>query len=352
MAVRVLVAMSGGVDSSVAASLLVEAGHDVTGVTLRLWGGPSDSGCCSATDAADARRVAATLGVPHHVFDYEEEFTASVVDPYVAAHRDGRTPNPCVACNRHVKFDALLAAADRMGFEALATGHHARTTTGARGPELRRGADAAKDQSYVLGMLEAWQLGRLVLPVGEMGKEQVRAHAAGRGLATAAKPDSQDVCFISAASGRAGFLAERIELHPARVLEAGSGRDLGEVPAVELVTIGQGRGMGRNAEGQRRYVAHIDHQARTITAGPLGSIERDEVALDLGSLTWTGSPLPHGAEVLVQCAAHGPVEPVALDLEAGQLRRARPGRPVAPGQLAVLYDLADPDLVLGSAEVR
>lgn len=352
MAVRVLVAMSGGVDSSVAAALLVDAGHEVTGVTLKLWGGPADSGCCSAADAADARRVAAALDVPHHVFDYEEVFTETVVDPYVDGHRAGLTPNPCVSCNRHVKFAALLEAADRMGFDALATGHYAQVAALPDGPQLRRGVDGGKDQSYVLGMLERHQLERLVLPVGSLAKSAVRAYAVQRGLATATKPDSQDVCFISAERGRAAFLGDRIALHPGRVVEAGSGRDLGEVDALELVTLGQGRGMGRDAQGQRRYVAHIDHETRTVTAGPVGTIERDEIALLASTLTWTDAVLEHGSEVLVQSAAHGHVERAALDLEGMRLVRDVPSRPVAPGQLAVLYDIADPDRVLGSAEVR
>ena len=201
---RVLVAMSGGVDSSVAAALLVEQGHDVTGATLKLWGGPSDSGCCSVADVEDARRVAQQLGIEHHVFNLTEEFDRTVVTPYVDEHAAGRTPNPCIECNRSMKFDLLLRRAERLGFDRLATGHHARVTrqgaggTGADGPiwRLRRGADPAKDQSYVLSMLGQDALSRVVFPVGDMTKDDVRAHAARLGLRTAAKPDSQDVCFI------------------------------------------------------------------------------------------------------------------------------------------------------------
>ena len=214
--------MSGGVDSSVAAALLVEQGHDVVGATLKLWGGPSDSGCCSVADVDDARRVAQQLGIAHHVFNLTDEFERHVVDPYVEAHARGRTPNPCIECNRRIKFDRLLARSDRLGFDRLATGHHARVT--AEGGlrlrlRLRRGADPAKDQSYVLSMLDQSALGRVVFPVGDMTKDAVRAHAARLGLRTADKPDSQDVCFITSIEGRAGFLAERLPFHAGEVVD-------------------------------------------------------------------------------------------------------------------------------------
>src|SRR6516165_1939879 len=215
--VRVMVAMSGGVDSSVAAALLVEQGHEVVGATLKLWGGESDSGCCSVADVEDARRVAQQLGITHHVFNLTEEFDRNVVAPYVGEHARGRTPNPCIECNRSLKFDRLLRRADRMGFDRLATGHHARVTGGdedGRPMRLRRGADAAKDQSYVLSMLDQHALARVVFPVGEMTKDEVRARARRLGLRTASKPDSQDVCFIGRVEGRQSFLAERMALHP------------------------------------------------------------------------------------------------------------------------------------------
>ena len=216
--------MSGGVDSSVAAALLVEQGHDVVGATLKLWGGESDSGCCSVADVDDARRVAQQLGIDHHVFNLTEEFDRQVVTPYIAAHAQGRTPNPCIECNRSIKFDRLLERADRLGFARLATGHHARVTRdAAAGLRLRRGADADKDQSYVLSMLGQAELSRVLLPVGEMTKADVRAHAARLGLRTAGKPDSQDVCFIGSVEGRQGFLADKLQFHPAEVTD-GRGR--------------------------------------------------------------------------------------------------------------------------------
>ena len=216
---RVLVAMSGGVDSSVAAAELIDAGHDVVGATMKLWGGPSDTGCCSVSDVDDARRVAQQLGVAHHVFNFSEEFVMHVVNPYVADHAGGRTPNPCVECNRHLKFDRFLDRAVELGFDAIATGHHARVARDDGGRWLlRRGSDAAKDQSYVLYMLGQQQLSRVLLPVGEMTKAEVRRRAAAMGLRTAAKPDSQDVCFISRAGGRQVFLGERIPLVQRRSL--------------------------------------------------------------------------------------------------------------------------------------
>src|SRR5688500_12666607 len=178
---RLLVAMSGGVDSSVAAARLLAEGHDVTGVTLKLWGGESDSGCCSVSDVEDARRVAAQLGIPHYTFNFADDFAAAVVGPYVDAHAAGLTPNPCVECNRSIKFGRLLERADDLGFDAVATGHHARVV----GDTLVRGRDRAKDQSYVLYMLRRPELARLLLPVGEMTKAEVRAEAAAIGLRTA-----------------------------------------------------------------------------------------------------------------------------------------------------------------------
>src|SRR4051812_22374418 len=189
---RVLCAMSGGVDSSVAAALLRDEGHDVTGVTLKLWGGPSDAGCCSVADVDDARRVAQQLGIRHVVFGFADEFLAGVVEPYIQAHAEGRTPNPCIECNRTIKFDRLLARAAQLGFDGVATGHHARIVDG----RLRRGADRSKDQSYVLHMLDRARLARIRFPVGAITKDEVRARAKAIGLRTAVKPDSQEVCFL------------------------------------------------------------------------------------------------------------------------------------------------------------
>src|SRR3954470_6731061 len=232
---RVLAAMSGGVDSSVAAALLLEQGHEVMGATMKLWGGESDQGCCSVADVDDARRVAQQLGIVHHVFSFGDDFDTHVVAPYVAAHAAGRTPNPCVECNRHLKFDRFLRRAEQLGFDAVATGHHARVVQVDGRWRLRRGADAAKDQSYVLHMLDQAALSRTLFPVGSMTKAEVRAVAARLGLRTAAKADSQDVCFISRDGGRSAFLGDRIPLRPGRLVDA-DGAVVGDVPAVELVT--------------------------------------------------------------------------------------------------------------------
>ena len=303
--------MSGGVDSSVAAALLVEQGHDVVGATLKLWGGASDSGCCSVADVDDARRVAQQLGIDHHVFNLTEEFDRHVVTPYIDAHAQGRTPNPCIECNRSIKFDRLLERADRLGFARLATGHHARVTRdAAAGLRLRRGADAEKDQSYVLSMLGQAELGRVIFPVGEMTKADVRAHAVRMGLRTAGKPDSQDVCFIGSVEGRQGFLADKVQFHAAEVAN-GKGETVGSVDAVELVTVGQRRGMGHGTDGARRYVIAVDVPARRVTVGSAAEAMIASVILGDASLTWVGRPLRHGDRAVAQVSAHGRPAPCA-----------------------------------------
>ena len=361
--VRVLVAMSGGVDSSVAAALLVEAHgpERVVGATLKLWGGDADSGCCSVADVDDARRVADQLGIVHHVFNFSAEFEADVVDPYVAGHVEGRTPNPCIECNRHLKFDRLLHRAADLGFDAVATGHHARVEQDPDGTwHLLRGADAAKDQSYVLSMLGQDELARTVFPVGTMTKDGVRSIAVRLGLRTAAKPDSQDVCFIRSDVGRAGFLGERVPLHPGRLVDHETGADLGEVAAVELVTVGQRRGMGHGTDGRRRFVTAVDVPARRVTIGPPEASYASEVALhtlawvDGAPATLCGGRSDGVLDALAQCSAHGTPAPCAVRTDADGLvvTFARPQRRVAPGQTIALYDPVRPDAVLGSGVVR
>ncbi len=347
---RVLVAMSGGVDSSVAAALLVEQGHEVMGATLKLWGGTSDSGCCSVADVEDARRVAQQLDIPHHVFDMTEAFTRSVVDPYVEAHAAARTPNPCIECNRHIKFDRLLERSRRLGFDALATGHHAQVVAARGVRQLRRGADPEKDQSYVLSMLGQRQLRRIVLPIGTMTKDAVRAHAARLGLRTARKPDSQDVCFIRRAEGRQGFLASRLAMHAGSVVEAGTGDVVGRVDALELLTVGQRRGLGHDADGNRRYVIGVDVAKRMVTVGSLREALVDHVALVPTSVTWVDRPLASGAAAIAQTSAHGRPVPCTIELDGTTplLRFPSRQRPVAPGQTVALYDSADPDVVVGA----
>jgi tRNA-specific 2-thiouridylase len=344
----VLVAMSGGVDSSVAAALLVEQGHDVVGATLKLWGGPSDSGCCSVADVDDARRVAQQLGIDHHVFNLTEEFDQKVVAPYVEAHAQGRTPNPCIECNRSIKFDRLLERSDRLGFDRLATGHHARVT-GDASRRLRRGADPAKDQSYVLSMLGQEALGRVVFPVGEMTKDDVRAHAHRLGLRTAGRPDSQDVCFIGSVEGRHGFLSDKIEFHPGAVVD-GEGEPAGTVEAIELVTIGQRRGMGHGSDGQRRYVVAVDVPTRRVTVGNAAAVMTSALTLTGSTMTWVDQPLADGDRAVAQVSAHGKPAPCSIAHTDDGLRIHfdTPQRLVAPGQTVALYDAADPDAVMGA----
>lgn len=345
---QVLVALSGGVDSSVAAALLVEAGHEVVGATMRLWGGSQTSGCCSVRDVVDARRVADELGIVHHVFDFSDGFEEHVVGPYAAAHAAGRTPNPCVECNRHLKFDRLLGRAGRLGFDALATGHHARLERAGGVPRLRRGADGAKDQSYVLAVLGRRELERVLLPVGTLTKAEVRARARALGLRTAEKADSQEVCFLSPAGSahdRAGFLAGRIGLHAGAVVDR-TGAVVGSVAAVELVTVGQRRGLGPVAGGcgeatRRRYALAVDVAARQVVVGEATELLVDEVVLE--RRTWTDVPRPDGLPVLVQASAHGVARRGVL--VPGGVRLEAPGRAVAPGQLVALYE---GDEVVGS----
>ncbi len=330
---RVLVAMSGGVDSSVAAALLVGEGHDVVGATMKLWGGTSDTGCCSVADVDDARRVAQQLGISHHVFNFSDDFDRHVVGPYVADHAVGRTPNPCIECNRHLKFDRLLGRADRLGFDAVATGHHARVTRQFDGAwRLRRGADPAKDQSYVLHMLGQQQLARILLPVGELTKSEVRQQAAALGLRTAGKPDSQDVCFISRRGGRETFLGDRIPLRPARLVDM-DGAHVGELPAVELVTVGQRRGLGSPEPGGRRYVVAVDNPSATVTVGPLDALLVGEIAVV--QPVWVDGPPGPDERLLVQMSAHG--RPVRGRWSNGTVVVDEPVRRVAPGQSVVLY---------------
>ncbi len=329
---QVLVAMSGGVDSSVAASLLSDAGHEVVGVTMKLWGGPSDSGCCSVSDVDDARRVADQLCIDHHVFNFGDEFEAEVVEPYVAAHERGETPNPCVECNRHLKFDRLLHRAAALGFDQVATGHHARVVeVGDGSRRIARGADAAKDQSYVLYMLGQPELSRVQFPVGHLTKDEVRSIATGLGLRTAAKPDSQDVCFITSAEGRNGFLRQRLALTPGRVVDP-DGEPVGSVASVELVTVGQRKGLGLAGGTPARYAISVDVDSATVVAGSVAQLARDHV--ELRDLVWADGPVD--GPVTAQVSAHG--RPAAASITGPVLRWDEPRRRVAPGQSVVLYD--------------
>ncbi|HEV7213229.1 MAG TPA: tRNA 2-thiouridine(34) synthase MnmA [Blastococcus sp.] len=352
---RVLAAMSGGVDSAVAAALAVDAGHDVTGVHLALSPDrptlrSGARGCCSVEDAHDARRVADELGIPFYVWDLAERFAEDVVDDFVAEYAAGRTPNPCLRCNEKIKFSAVLDRALALGFDAVVTGHHARLADG----ELRRSVDPAKDQSYVLGVLTAEQLAAARFPLGSMTKARVREIAAERGFGVAAKPDSHDICFIPDGDTR-GFLARRLGSQPGPVVDAATGATVGEHDGTYGFTVGQRKGLGVAVGDQRpRYVLGIEPVSRTVTVGTADLAGIGEVRT--GRPTWTGAApaLPLRAEV--QLRAHG--TPVACQVTAadGGLRIvfAETQRGVAPGQSAVLYD-PDPSLgdrVVGQAAVQ
>ncbi len=337
---RVLVAMSGGVDSAVSAALMKEQGHDVTGVTLKLWGGPQDQGCCSVSDVDDARRVAQQLEIDHFVFNYGEEFDQHVVGPYVKAHAAGLTPNPCIECNRHIKFDALVSRAKKLGFDVVATGHHARIIKTDKGLRLARGLDESKDQSYVLYMLTAQDLSMLEFPVGEMTKSEVRALARRQGLRSATKPDSQDVCFITASEGRARFLSDRLDLHTADIVDL-EGNEIGTIDAVELVTIGQRRGLNLGGNSDRTYAVQVDVPSRRVVAGSAQDLLSEDVQLT--DHVWVDEP--HIGPVQVQISAHGNQASACLTSD-GNVHWVDARRKVAPGQAVVFY--CD-DLVIGGA---
>jgi tRNA-uridine 2-sulfurtransferase len=325
---KVMVMMSGGVDSSVAAAMLRDQGHDVTGVTLKLWGGESDSGCCSVSDVEDARRVAAQLDIPHYVFNFSDGFDDHVVQPYVRAYEAGETPNPCVECNRTMKFGRVLERAEQLGFDKIATGHHARIVATSEGPALARGLDPAKDQSYVLYMLGAHQLARTLLPVGELTKAEVRERARALGLRTADKRESMDVCFITK-NGRETFLGARIPRRPGAIVDA-SGEIVGEHDGVDAFTIGQRRKTGV-AMGERRYVVDIETAAARVTVGTRDELLRDRVRLLALAFARTPPTAPQ-----VQTRAHG--TPVAARLDGDVVIFATLQPRVAPGQVVAIYD--------------
>ena len=347
---RLLAALSGGVDSAVAAALAVEAGHDVTAVHLALSSAPAtlrsgSRGCCSKEDARDAGRVADVLGIPFYVWDLAERFREDVVDDFVAEYAAGRTPNPCLRCNEKIKFAAVLDRALALGFDAVVTGHHARLADGV----LRRSVDAGKDQSYVLAVLTPEQLAGTVLPLGELTKAQVRELAAARGLGVADKPDSHDVCFI-ADGDTAGFLASRLGPQPGPVVDALTGAVVGRHDGAYAFTVGQRRGLALTSpaqDGRPRYVLGLEPVTRTVTVGPREALDVTQVRADRPR-ELTPLDLPLACEVQLQ--AHGRARPctVVRDGEGWRVELAEPVTRPAAGQAAVLYD---GDRVLGSATV-
>jgi tRNA-specific 2-thiouridylase len=367
---RVLVAMSGGVDSAIAAELLLAQGHDVTGVHLRLADVPDAEqvpghGCCGLDDAQDARRTAQVLGIPFYVWDMTEVFEREVRGPFAAAYAAGTTPNPCVTCNERVKYAALLDRALALGFDALATGHHARlerdgapVTQPGEGARLARARDAAKDQSYVLHMATPTQLAATLLPVGELTKQEVRERAVAAGLRVANKPDSYDVCFIPDGD-TAGWLARELGEQPGPIVDV-DGTMLGMHRGIWGVTVGQRRGLGLDHH-ERRFVVDIDAPTGTVTVGPRSALACRWV--EVAEPTWAGPPPRDGDEVRVQLRAHGASTPAQVVLGgdgahegsgagAGPVRLvlAEPAHGVALGQAAVAYG-ADDRICLGGGRI-
>jgi tRNA-specific 2-thiouridylase len=344
--------MSGGVDSSVAAAELKAAGHEVVGVTMRLWGGESDTGCCSVSDVDDARRVAQQLNIDHLVFNFSDDFDKHVVAPYVQAHVDGITPNPCIECNRHLKFDRLSERARLLGFDAVATGHHARIERDDEGTlRLARGADDAKDQSYVVHMLDQAELAYTMFPVGHLTKTQVRERAVELGLRTATKPDSQDVCFISKTGGRETFLGNRIPFRKAEVVNE-DGTPAGKVEALELVTIGQRKGLGIPGGGPKQYVVEVDTPNARVVIGEESSLYRKSLVVN--NIVWSDAAdinrLRSQNDVLVQSSAHGAAIPATVEILGNYEIRvlwAQPQRAIAPGQSVVLYNTTNSYVLAG-----
>ena len=352
---RVLAAMSGGVDSAVAAARVAEAGHDVTGIHLALARDPQSyrsgaRGCCTLEDARDARRAADVIGIPFYVWDLAERFAADVVEDFVAEYAAGRTPNPCVRCNEKVKFTAVLDRALALGFDAVCTGHYARvliTPDGVR--ELHRAVDPAKDQSYVLGVLTQQQLAHAVFPLGDTRKDAVRREATGRGLAVADKPDSHDICFVPDGD-TAGFLRRYLGEAPGRVVDQ-AGQTLREHDGAYAFTIGQRRGLrlGTPAgDAKPRYVLDIEPVSGTVTVGPREALRVDRV--EGVAPRWCGAAPAGALDCAVQLRAHGEALPARAWVVDGRVvvDLAAPAQGVAPGQALVLYNGTR---VIGSATI-
>lgn len=343
---RVLAAMSGGVDSAVAAARAVDAGHDVVGVHLALSraGGTlrtGSRGCCTIEDALDARRAADLLGIPFYVWDFSERFRDDVIDDFVNEYRAGRTPNPCMRCNEKIKFAALLERALELGFDAVCTGHYATLVDGPEGRELHRASDEAKDQSYVLGVLTADQLAHTYFPLGTTpSKAVVRAEAAERGLTVAQKPDSHDICFIPDGDTR-GWLAEKVGAEQGDVLDR-DGAVVGRHEGAHAFTVGQRRGLQLGvpaADGKPRFVLEVRPVSNTVVVGPKEALATAEIAGERHS--WAGrAPADDAFDCHVQIRAHADPVPARATVDAGTVTVApeEPFDGVAPGQTAVLYD--------------
>ena len=334
---KALVAMSGGVDSSVAAALLVEQGHDVVGVTFEHFEGPTD--CCSLDDREDARRVAEQLGIAFRFIGYSDVFRREVVDRFGAAYLDGRTPNPCIDCNRRVRFPMLLAEADRLGCDVVVTGHYARVCLGVGGARHRllRGVDPGKDQSYVLYALGQAELGRVRLPIGGLTKAETRRMAERLGLRTAHKRDSQDTCFVAGGDLR-GYLRQRYPeaARPGEIVDT-AGRVLGTHDGAVGYTLGQRRGLGV-ASTERLFVVAVDPESATVTLGRHEDLLAGGCRLD--DVVFVAGEAPRDRVVGVKIRYRSPAAPARLDRDAAGVWTVRFDAPlpaVTPGQAAVLY---------------
>lgn len=361
---RVLAALSGGVDSAVAAARAVEAGHEVVGVHMalsrtRAQHRTGSRGCCSIEDASDARRAADVLGIPYYVWDLSEEFHERVVADFLTEYEAGRTPNPCVRCNEHVKFASLLERALVLGFDAVVTGHYARVTSGTAGPELRRAAYRPKDQSYVLAVMGPDALERVLFPLGDApSKAAVRAEAAARGLGVSEKPDSYDICFV-ADGDTPGFLRSHLGSRPGEVVDV-DGTVLGMHDGAYAYTVGQRKGLGLTrpaADGRPRYVLDIDAVRGRVVVGPGELLAVREIVAD--DVVWLAVDAPcalvgqPATRVLAQVRAHASPVPgvVVRDGERLACLLDEPLRGLASGQSLVLYGAGETGAALGEDRV-
>ncbi len=340
---RVIVAMSGGVDSSVAALLLKEQGFEVIGVTMRLWTVERDDlpalskRCCSVEDVEDARRVCQTIGAPHYVLNFEREFQKHVVDYFCQEYDRGRTPHPCLACNDKIKFDFLLRRAMFLDADYIATGHYARIRRNGAGSRLLKAVGAGKDQSYVLFTLTQPELARLLLPIGEYPKNDIRRLAAEAGLPVADKPDSQEICFIPDGDYRK-FVGERALPRPGQMVDSG-GKVLGGHPGVHFFTVGQRRGLGLPGNtGSPMYVVKIDPETDQVTLGAENELYRESLWASRLNFTSGQSPnAPLEVEAKIRYKASQSAATLLAGDEWAEVRFREPQRAVTPGQAVVFY---------------